>query len=211
MKLSQLLLYVLVFLPACLAAQAAPSPDDLVAKGFKRYSLESAVIEYNLSGSRAGRETLYFDHFGWRESLFSGFVCIPFGWQEEQSRQKTLLALIEFNLDLNEKKGTQMPNTQLLSQYQHATQKELYLADSLTLRSMGADFLGREKILGKKCLIFELKFLGTTLWIWDGIILKKKVHFAGESYLSEAISIRPGAKPDEAKFTIPEGIEMRYH
>lgn len=207
----RILLLLILLLPGGVFAQYEHSPDGLVEAGFRRYGLNSALIEFEISGSRCGKEVLYFDHDGWRSRLKSDFVNIPEDLSHGKSRLEMLIGLIDYKVNLKLKEGRQMPNTRLLSHFQNGEEKELYKLDSLVMREMGAEYLGEKEVLGRTCQVFRLDILGTVTWIWKGIVLKMSVDFQGMNFVKEAVSIRENVLIAALKFEVPKGTRMKFY
>ncbi|GIV30678.1 MAG: hypothetical protein KatS3mg029_0029 [Saprospiraceae bacterium] len=46
------------------------SAKEMVAAGYKRYGIEKGILYFRLDGAVKGTETIYFDHWGWREAKY---------------------------------------------------------------------------------------------------------------------------------------------
>ena len=69
-----------------------------------------------------------------------------------------------------------------------------------------------EWFLGKDCKRYDLTFttpkVKTSVWIWQGLILKSFFIYAWGSRVDEVTEIQEGAEIAKEKFELPEGIDF---
>jgi len=176
----------------------------------RRYQIESAVVEYKLSGTQTGKETLYFDRWGMREAKHAQTELKVAGRSFKTNRLALLDGEWTYSVDLDKKTGTKMP-TPLLPELKKRLERENKSLAELgkeMLIQMGGKKVGEENLLGKPCEIWELKSLRAKSWIWQGVTLKTTVDFAGQSMVTEAVSIDDKAKISADKLTVPAGVKI---
>lgn len=184
-----------------LFAQSSPS--------YKRYNVQSCIVEYSLGGSQKGSETLYFDRWGMREARYSNKELSMMGVQ-----QKTNTLLITdydwmYNIDLDKKTGTKTKNGIFQSLLKNAKNNDLIEAGMKMMKDMGGEKIGTETIAGKMCDIWEIKKLGSKTWIWNAVPLKVTAKFAGVEITSVATKVHEGATIPESKFQVPAGVKIK--
>jgi hypothetical protein len=176
----------------------------------RRYQIESAAIEYKLSGTQSGKETLSFDRWGMREAKHTQTELRVAGRAIKSHRLTLLDGEWTWNIDLDKKSGIKMP-TPVLPEIQKRLEREKKSLTELgkeMLVHMGGKKVGEEQVLGKPCEVYEIKSLGTKTWIWQGVTLKTRVDFAGQKMLTEAVRIDDATPVPADKFAIPADVKV---
>jgi hypothetical protein len=188
----------LLIVPIIVLAQEDPY------EGYKRYPIESAIIEYKVSGSQIGTETLYFDKYGMREAKYTDTVMMG------MKRQSLTLILGQwmYNIDLGTKIGAKVETPMLKKLAEESKVKELYKSNEELMLAIGAERTGTEKIAGKACDVWEIKSANTKTWLWNWISLKTEVRMGGMEILMEAVSIKPEVEIPVSRFAVPEGAKI---
>ncbi len=173
-------------------------------EGYKRYPVESGIIEYKVSGSQTGTETLYFDRWGLREVKYTDANMM--------GNQRSTITLMDgkwtYQIDLGPKTGQKMETPMLKALVSQAKDKELFTANEEMMKSAGAEKLGTETIAGKECDVWEIKGANTKVWLWNWVSLKTEMKMGGMEIRMEAVSVKIGEKIPAEKFAIPEGITI---
>ena len=78
------------------------------ATSIKRYTVKSAIVEYEISGSQTGSETLYFKNFGEKEARYSQMNIKMFGFNSETENLTIIDSDWLYTINLKEKQGTKM-------------------------------------------------------------------------------------------------------
>ncbi len=186
----------------------ACSPAALPESGYKRYGLESGIIEYEVSGTKTGKETLYFDRWGAREAKYSTTRAQSHG----VSRTSHRLALIEgewlTRIDLDAGQGVRTRNTALARTANKMGSRDLSGAAERYILEAGGEKIGSEVIAGRACDVWELKKLGTKTWLWKSIPLKTHFRVHGRERLVVAKRVEDGVEIPEQRFVVPEGVEL---
>ena len=76
------------------------------------------------------------------------------------------------------------------------------------LEEMGGKKIGEEEVLGKTCEVWEIKNMGTKIWIWKGITLKTETDMMGMKINQTATKNRNHIKMAEEYFEVPEGVTI---
>lgn len=169
------------------------------------YKARSGIIEYKLTGNSTGSETWYFDDHGKREAHYKNATTKVMGMTTEEKTLSLRIDSVLYEIDLNEKTGTR---TVIPFDPSELTDEEIREWEALgkqMMEDMGFEKVGKEKILGYDCEIWE--GMGTKMWIWDGLSLKSEVNILGQ-WVSEATKVETNTKISGDKFRIPEGIEI---
>ena len=179
-------------------------------KNKRRYYIESAIINYKISGNTKGEEKIYFDNWGEREAQFTKAVTETtfFGIKNKQE-ENTLNILdgdISYGIDLKNKTGVKTLNAGITTMSALSQGKSPRQFGKEMLKKMGGKKIGEEEILGKNCEIW--KALGTKIWLWKGIPLKTQSKIMGIERTVEAIELNINTKIDESVFKVPEGIKI---
>lgn len=186
---------------------AAQSPAQST-KSYKRYGVQSCIVEYSLGGSQSGTETLYFDRYGMREARYANKELSVLNVKQKQNT----LVLTDFdwtiNIDLDKKTGTKTKNTVFQEMVKNAKDDDVIEMGMKMLKDMGGVKVGTEKVAGKTCDVWEVKKLGSKTWLWNAIPLKTVAKFAGVEIQSVATKVQEGASIPESKFQVPAKITL---
>ncbi len=179
-----------------------PSSGDVK----KRYGIESGIVEYEYSGSQTGKETLYFEEWGWKEVKYTDTEMKIMGMTQKNST----IAMINndriYNYDVINKKGTKMKNP-LLDALTEEQLKDLAQVGMAMMKQMGAVKTGNENVAGKDCEVWEIKSLGGKVWIWNYIVLKMSTKMAGIEINMLATKVQEGGDIPSDKMKFADDID----
>lgn len=180
----------------------------LHAQDVRRYKVASAIIQYTMSGMQTGTETLWFDRHGMREAKLTQTTMSVAG-MTVKTNSLTIFdngTTTTVNLDL--KTATRMP-TPMYQDLVDATKSQggdMTDLGMAMVKRTGAEKTGEGTVAGKPCEIWEIKSLGSKMWLWNGIVLRQETNLAGQSMKSEATAVQENVPIPEDKFAIPAGI-----
>jgi len=181
--------------------------------GVKRYQIKSGIVEYTLSGTRTGTETIYFDNWGMREAKYTKSEMSMMGVTQKQNTLVIIDGETTYSIDLDTKTGTKM-ETPMLKELA-ANNKDLTDAGEKMMKSMGGAKIGTEVVLGKTCDVWEIKTMQSKTWVWKNVPLKTQVNMANMQMTMIATKFEEGASIPADKFkvssdvTITEGVDMK--
>lgn len=172
-----------------------------------KYKIESAIVNYKISGTTKGSETIYFDNWGKRETNLIQSITETTFYSVKTKRSDTLLNIFDgktfYSIDLKSKTGVKTQKNALIKKI--GNQNSQYSIKKL--KNNGAKVIGEELILDKMCQIW--KTTNEKLWLWNGIVLKSKSKQTGKKIVKEAIKIETNIIIDEKMFSVPEGIKLK--
>lgn len=179
-----------------------------VEEVYKRYPVESGIIEYTIRGDQTGHETVYFDQWGMREARYTQTTITK---NESSSISNTVVLMdhdwiTSFNPD--RKTGSKVPNLWLQEIKASGRSGDLTATYQETLQSLGAVKSGTETFLEKDCDIWVNPSWGSTAWIWSSILLKIEYKTPALTIYIEAVSIQENATVEEEKFQIPSDVKI---
>lgn len=181
-----------------------PTSADAAA----RYDVESALIEYNISGHIQGTETAYIKNYGEQESRYSEYQLQLTGHDGLQKRytlrEDDLLTSVDLNKNLSVKFDLNKDVSPGLDI--RLTGKEMADFSKEGLKKMRAVKIGQETIAGKTCDVYELPFLSSKVWIYKKIALRYISTTRGFKVTYLATAIQEGVDIPADKFQIPEGV-----
>lgn len=195
-------------LPAMKTPSQVRDSEELLKAGYKRYGIESGMIEYTMSGTQTGTETIYFDRWGLREAKYTQSDKNMMGMNEKTETLIFFDGAWMYTIDLIRKTGTKMENPLLNDLSDESPNKDLAKLGEEMLSGMGGIQVGSENILGKTCEVWEAEEISFKSWVWKGIALKTQVNMMGMGSNVIATRIEEGVKIPEEKFTIPRDVEI---
>ncbi len=170
---------------------------------FKRYGIKSGIIEYELSGAQSGKETVYFDDWGYREAKYSE-TELSFGGFSQKTKTITILeGKMIYSIDLATNTGTKMENP-MFAGFEGDDMQQM---GEQMMKQLGGEKTGTETILDKTCDVWEIKQMGSKTSVWKSIPLKTEVNMGMQMSIT-AVSIEEVDVPQE-KLKIPEGITFK--
>lgn len=179
---------------ALLTAGCGPSRN--AAPG--RFGIESARIQYTISGPISGTETVWFTEGGAREARWSTHSMSVLG----QTATSVEMSLLEggwfYKANLSDGTGMKMQVPEI--------GPAMRAIGSITSGLTDGRKVGTEVIAGRECEVMEFDSPKARLWMWKNIPLKTEVDMMGQTSITEAVSVEESpAIPDEA-MKVPEGI-----
>lgn len=169
----------------------------------KPYNIKSGIIEYKYSGFRSGKSTLYFDDYGLKSAMKNEIKS------DYKNDNSWVISLREDQYIFDPAKpddGIKMKNP-LLEGFFEMQQKDYDEFVKEFYTRMGYKIAGKEKYLGKDCIVYRGK-LGKVL-IWDGIMLYMESDFGGVKSKQEATSVKVNVPVDAKYFQIPKNIKFK--
>lgn len=188
----------------------AKTSQEMSSEGYKRYGVESGIIETELTGFQKGTETIYFDNWGMREAKYSHTIMTMAG----NKREAKIFTLIDgewiYNIDLDTNKGTKIKNPMIKSIAEQTGQKDFMQLGEKVLEKMGATKVGTEEVLGRTCDVWAAQAMSMRLLVWKGIPFKTTINIGeqiGQTINNEILvtKFEEGASISEDKFKLPEG------
>lgn len=177
-------------------------------KNFKRYNIESGIIEYELSGFTKGKQTIYFDNWGMREATYSINETKITGITSKTNTLVITDGEWVYNIDLDAKTGTKSKNIKYEDILKYSKDKKIKDISEQTMKDMGGEKIGKEELLGKMCDIWEIKKIKTKIWIWKGITLKSATNMAGMNMDMVATKFAESLKIPSDKFKKPSDVKI---
>jgi len=178
-------------------------------KDYKRYKLKSAIIKFQQSGTLEGTAILYFDDYGMKEATHEEGEMAMFGIKQESKTVNYLHGFMQYNMDMINKTATKTKNTILQSLVENSESSDLEEIGMEMFKQMGGEKVGKEDIIGKPCEIWELKQMGTKVWIWNGIPLRTETDMMGIKLIKVATNIKANVSIPPDKIEIPPDIEFK--
>ncbi len=176
------------------------------AQEFKRYAFKSGKVVYKSSGSMTGTETMYFDNYGMIEVKNTKASLNMMGIKQVTDTKVIMDAEWIYTLNNNSGEATKIENP-LYSMFPGGGDLEKASEDMMI--SMGGVKTGTETLLGKKCDIWKIEKLMSTIWIWKTIPLKTEVKMMGMNITNVATSVEVDIEVSPNEFKIPDGVEFK--
>lgn len=179
-----------------LAVEGASTPAANT-KSTKLFGVESAYIKF--SNSAAGQEMTRewrFDQYGARQSEDNYLIVTG----QKAGDRSIVTDGYRYSWGYDSNEGRKSKFYQTIIDYEKVSEKDI--------ERYGIALNDYEEILGKKCLKVTIeKPAKSTIWVWNGIVLKTEAVFSGHSVLMEAVEINTGSV-DEAFFKLPADVEF---
>lgn len=171
----------------------------------KFYEFETAIIEYTYEGNETGKQMLYLDDYGWRQSEWTNTVHQAFGQKTEKKEVKVSDGLDIWQWNPISKMGTKTRNAVLESMLENPEFDPQEYAKEL-MKSLGFTYSGDEVVNGKNCAVY--KGSGSTIWVWNGIAMKTAIKMLGQKTIWTATKMETNVAVPASKFEIPTDIRF---
>jgi len=113
-----------------------------------------------------------------------------------------------YNINLDQNSGTKIKTPFVEQIIENTGNKDLTDFGEQMMKNMGGKITGKESVLGKECDIWEIKNLGTKVWVWNWIPLKSDANLMGQKITQTATKIDAGASVPAEKLNIPSGVSI---
>ncbi len=191
------LMFLILLIPQCAVA----------GESLKRYALESGTVDYVVSGSSSGTETLRWSHWGDREVRETHTAGKVMGIPQRQNSLTILQGVWQYQIDLDQRSGTKMKNPMLESMQEQGHDPQEVGREML--KSMGGRMIGTDVVLGRSCELWEVANVGTRTCIWNGIALKTQANVLGMiSMNTVATRIDDSARHSDEVFALPGDVKF---
>ncbi len=193
-------LALLLFLPIKAPAQADVGP--------RRYRIESGRVEYSLTGSQVGTETVDFDRWGIREVRHVKAELTVGGKRREIEQLTILDGEWMYHIDLITGIGTRMPESMLRELLERSDATDMVEVSENSMREMGGVKSGTEEVAGRSCDVWTIEKMHTKNWLWKGLSLKMTTDMAGVRTESIALRIEEGKPIPPERLLVPDNVEI---
>lgn len=170
------------------------------------YAYKSAYIEYELTGSTTGKQTLYIDNWGWNRSETTHSVTKMFGQKTETHQRNVTIKFDSYQWVPGEKTGTKVHN-QWLEDLMNDPTFDMEEFGEKTLEALNFRKTGTETVQGKVCDVWKSD-LGSTSWVWNDIAVKTEVKLLGTKQVITATKIEIDASVPGSEFDIPSDVKF---
>ncbi|MEI6091496.1 MAG: hypothetical protein WCR42_13660 [bacterium] len=172
----------------------------------KRAEYKSGVVEYITKGFSTGKQTLYFDDWGFKnaviqtmkvgETTVQNHIIITEGWTYQMN--KTENRYFKVKNDDSEK------YRKLYEKFKSNEE-----ATNELLKQAGGKMIGKENFMDKDCDIWEMPAQNSKNWLWKGVILKSVMSMPIGQLTFEATSIKLDVAIPDSVFAIPQNVEFK--
>jgi hypothetical protein len=173
----------------------------------KKYQIKSAIVEYKISGAQTGKETLYFDNYGFLEARYTESSMTMMGFTVETNTITISDKDWIYNIDMKEKKGTKMSNEMLKAMLDGLTQKDYEEFGRKMMQEMGGKKIGEETYMGKTCEVWTIESMNTKMWVYKLIPLKIEMTMFG-TVTYETVKFEENVSIPKDKFIPPKDIPV---
>jgi len=174
--------------------------------GYRRYQMESGIIEYSITGAQSGTGVVYFDRWGMREAKYASVEFFSPGGVRRSNTLTILDGDWIYNIDLDKKIGTKKKNVVLKEVLDEVDNEDPDAVGKGMMEKAGAEIVGQEKISKMTCDVWEIKQTGEKTWLWRWLPLKSQARVMGGVVVTAVKKIKEGARIPDEKFAVPPKI-----
>lgn len=173
----------------------------------KRYEIKSGIVEYTISGGgnimgigskTEGTSKLIFKEYGNLERHEEQSSTTTMG-RTDKSHNITMIKDGKFyGVDFEEKIIIEHSP----EMFKQMSDKDMTKMGKEMMEKMGGKKIGKEKVLGHNCEIWEV--MGTKTWIYKGIPLKSEANIMGMKHLQVATKAKFNVSISDKEFKLPD-------
>ena len=181
------------------------SVPSYVDASTKRYGIKSGYIKYKISGQNEGTEELYWDHYGAKEARHTNTRVSIFGATQEIESSSFLDGVWGYTLDAKTNTATKY-NYKEMQRMTGQVPKDF---SEEMMEAFGGVKIGSDSILGKTCDVYQMeKLADQKVCVYKGLALKTEARMTGFEFNMEAVEMEENVRIDQAKITLPEGVQV---
>lgn len=184
------------------------SATEMVAAGYKRYGIEKGILYYRLDGAVKGLETIYFDHWGWREAKYINIKTQVGDFREETNKVTYLDGEKRYEYDPATNAANWFESPQVAKAAEKYGTKDMTIVGDEMIKNMGGRKVKTEEFAGVECDVWEIDRYKTTLWMWKGLTLKERSKTDNIPIGRTCLIIEQDKPIPEEKITVPENAKL---
>ena len=169
------------------------------------YGIEQGMVQYEISGSSQGTETLYFDQWGMRQVRLKSEETQRWGVNNTVTlnfAEKTII------IDPNKNLGQKLEDVDLKKFLSSRKSDDTGVIAMQFAEFMGGTKIKSENILERPCEVWDIKNLKLKNSFWNGIPLRIEMQTVEGTVNYKAVKVDETIVVDEAIFTIPESVRF---
>lgn len=180
--------------------------DSKKPKIARRAEFKSGIIEYTTTGFSTGKQTLFFDDWGFKNAILQE---IKIG---ETTVQNHIIITEDWTYQINntEKRyiKLQSDDSKKYREFYEQTKNNAEASKKL-LEWAGGKMIGKEKFMEKDCEVWFMPTQNAKNWLWNGLILKSVMSMPFGDLTFEATKIKTDIKIPDSVFAIPKNVEFK--
>ncbi len=176
---------------------------EMVADGYRRYGLEKGILYFRMEGAVQGTETIYFDHWGWREARHINTKADVGSFKEEVFMIQYLEGERRYDYNPETNKAVLFESPQVQQSAMKYQTRDMVKVSEIMMENMGAVRSGAGKVAGVDCEIWKMERYKTTLSLWKGLTVKEESFINNIPVRRVALLIKQDEDPPSDKLLIP--------
>ncbi len=177
--------------------QGATIPDSL-----KRYPFRSAVIELRYSGSATGRQTIYIDDFGQKETTIDSLSMKMMDMELPNYKVQIKKGDSLYQIDYIRGMATKEMNHISAKDEQDIAATGEAVAGGMGMKKDSAE----EVVAGQRCAVWISEQMGTKSWMWNNLVLRSESKIGDDTIHLEAVSVSVDVPVPAERFEPPGNV-----
>jgi len=193
-----------------IANKKGDTHDYFIEKGMKRYLIKSGMRVVVNEGFGATIDTIYWDHWGFREGIYKYHKKKALKGKKKLKPQtvEILDGANSYSLNLEQKTYLRISNPLMKSLGNMDGDDFIENEEKMVEQWLGGEKLGNETIDGKECT--KYKVLGGISWVYKGLTLKTEANILGLKSASMVSLLNENMEVPESKLSLPEGFKNMF-
>ena len=177
----------------------------------KRYTIKSAIIEYDVSGVQTGKTTLYFDNYGNKEGRHREATTKFMGFSQTIKESNYIDGPWSYHYDPKTNVAMKMNYENYLEGMNEVKNKKgLKEFGEEMLRNMGGTKVGTKKIVDKTCDVWDISnFMTKTCIYKNSVPLEVETNMMGIEVHEVATSFRENVAIPPDMITVPKTAQIQ--
>lgn len=176
--------------------------DQATPKNIKVYEFDTAIVQYELTGTSEGSETLYIKGDNKSTERFAA---------QDGAESQTLdleLGAVKYSVNLQNNTVIKLDNEdyEALKNMSKEEQEMFLVKNELGLAQSAENpqKIGEAIVAGQTCNIYNVSNIGTAC-IWNGIVLQKETTLLGVTNSKIATEVKTNIQIPDERFDLPSG------
>jgi len=172
----------------------------------KRYQIKSGYIKYEISGYTDGIQEIYFDNYGQKEFQINKTTVNMFGVKKTTKSKSLIDGDWMYSIEGN--KATKYNYKEMMQVFAKKNNQGAKAFSEDMIKAMGGKKAGSDKVLGKKCDVYEFTNMGNKACIYKGMPLRTTSNMMGMEFNMQAVEFKENIKIDPEQLALPAGIKV---
>jgi hypothetical protein len=187
---------------------AVRNAEEMVKEGYRRYNIEKGIIEFKIEGTVTGKETIYFEQWGWLEARHIDTEAKSGNFYQKENKVQYLDGEKRYDYDPVKNEATLFESPQVQQAASRYNTKDMVKVGIEMMKNMGGVQAGTIQFAGETCEVWRIERYKTKLLMWKGLTLKEDSFAGNLPVMRYAVEIIKDKNPPRDKLLLPKAARI---